>query len=871
MSSVRTLPIRVAPIAGEALDSWLEAIAHRTNTMHDDLLSAVGLSASRGMGISTWMIEPAASEIQSLSAATSLRADLLESMVLRHYSERALRISPDGRTLSRTFPWGRGRGSRFCPKCLEGTGGRWQLSWRLGWAFACTVHNCLLADACPECGVVQRLRTHIGDVVPQPGRCAHPARDAVGRAPERCGADLTTVSTAVFDTEHPVVRAQETINAVIESETAAFGVYRLHPQPRIDVLSDIRAVAGRILAYATTEDLKAAITPDLLVAHQSADERPSRRYAPAQTDAKPGLAAPARAATAAVGAVGAMDVLNRNDVCAAGDSLRWLISASRDRGSAVSATNIAWGKNTTPVLSAVQLAALGPLLKPSDQLRHRVGTALPNRPTADKRRAEVLAQGLPTMLWRAWSLRMAIPDSHQRQLRPALSSALLLVNSRLTLDEAATMIDSPLDGHAVSRVLQLLEKQAQWEGLRLALIRMAGCLADCHIPIDYHRRRQLDYTELLPDKVWTQICRDTGTPGVRSIRARIARCLLFERLSGRPASASSMFPDSNAFRTQVADFPRYMTTELVQALEVHAQEFLADQGVAGEPSVWEPPAAVLNGLDLPGDDPGRVRIDDLHGALTTEGIKLGAIAKSLDTSRDTVRYLLEIHPAPPPVRSETTPYNRAYVTAKAALPRERLLELYEHRQMSLLDIAESVGVSRQVIGRIASDYDLALREPGLKARTIIERDWLHDQYVIKRRTLPDIAKETGMSTANMARWAKTHGIPLRARGGPSHGSALGAAEDAANAPELLRPALAGVGGRERLERFVAASRFSTLTAAAEKMGIHQFTLVNQINRIERELAMKLFVRAERGRPMQLTDDGERVVDAVQAYKSRGRK
>ena len=128
-----------------------------------------------------------------------------------------------------------------------------------------------------------------------------------------------------------------------------------------------------------------------------------------------------------------------------------------------------------------------------------------------------------------------------------------------------------------------------------------------------------------------------------------------------------------------------------------------------------------------------------------------------------------------------------------------------------------------------------------------------------------------MSTANMARWAKTHGIPLRARGGASHSSALGAADDAANAPELLRPALAGVGGRERLERFVAASRFSTLTAAAEKLGIHQFTLVNQINRIERELALKLFIRAERGRPMQLTDDGERVVDAVRAYKPRGRK
>ena len=42
---VRTLPIRVAPIEGEALDSWLEAIAHRTHTAFGDVLSAVALDS----------------------------------------------------------------------------------------------------------------------------------------------------------------------------------------------------------------------------------------------------------------------------------------------------------------------------------------------------------------------------------------------------------------------------------------------------------------------------------------------------------------------------------------------------------------------------------------------------------------------------------------------------------------------------------------------------------------------------------------------------------------------------------------------------------------------------------------------------------
>ena len=48
MNTVRTFPIRMIPIEDEALDSWLEAIAHRTHTAFGDLLAAVGLSAYHG-------------------------------------------------------------------------------------------------------------------------------------------------------------------------------------------------------------------------------------------------------------------------------------------------------------------------------------------------------------------------------------------------------------------------------------------------------------------------------------------------------------------------------------------------------------------------------------------------------------------------------------------------------------------------------------------------------------------------------------------------------------------------------------------------------------------------------------------------------
>lgn len=345
------------------------------------------------------------------------------------------------------------------------------------------------------------------------------------------------------------------------------------------------------------------IPEDLVRIYRATAEPSESRSGPARTDTKPGLAAPARAATAAVGVVAAVKALNRPDVASAGAALRWLVTSSRERGAAVHATNVGWGKHTSPVLTGPQLAALGPMLNPSDQLRYRIGTPVPHHPVPGAARTAILAQRLPSMLWPTWSLPLAIPGCHQWQLRLALSAVLPLVDSRLNLDEAARVIGNPIDGHAVSRVLQLLEKQDQWRSIRAALIRMADYLADNDVPIDYQRRRRADYTMLLPDKVWAQICRDTATPGPQPVRARIARCFLFERLSGQPATASPSALDDSAFRTKTADFSRHLTPELAQALNEHADEFLADQGIDGEPVTWQPPKGVLDGLDLPDPTP----------------------------------------------------------------------------------------------------------------------------------------------------------------------------------------------------------------------------------------------------------------------------
>jgi TniQ len=94
MDAFRTLPIRLTPVAGEALDSWLEGIAYRSHTAFGDVLSAVGLTSTsyQKKGISSWMVQLTEHEAELASIATGVPVAVLNSMTLGHYSERALKI-----------------------------------------------------------------------------------------------------------------------------------------------------------------------------------------------------------------------------------------------------------------------------------------------------------------------------------------------------------------------------------------------------------------------------------------------------------------------------------------------------------------------------------------------------------------------------------------------------------------------------------------------------------------------------------------------------------------------------------------------------------------------------------------------------------
>ena len=155
--------------------------------------------------------------------------------------------------------------SRFCPTCLAETGGRWQLWWRLRWAFACPIHQCLLADTCPCCDRWQRIGPHPHGLVPTPARCSRKADNAYGRDLRRCGADLSAAPTRRYLRDSAVLEVQSTI----------LGAYRR----RVCRLRHLRARPG--LGYSTHRRPVGPGRPDTALRPHRRSRRPPTHRPPA--------------------------------------------------------------------------------------------------------------------------------------------------------------------------------------------------------------------------------------------------------------------------------------------------------------------------------------------------------------------------------------------------------------------------------------------------------------------------------------------------------------------------------------------------------------------------------------------------------------
>lgn len=761
---VRSIPIRPDPIDGEALDSWLETLGHRLSTAWGDVVEAVGLLAPDGRRDTSWLMRLTTDQAATITAATGVAATQLHAMTLSRYDGSGIRLVPGGTVMDRTFPWGRSRFSRYCPSCLRANDGRWQLFWRLGWAFVCETHRCLLLDECPTCLQRQREKSIPADLVANPGHCMNLGTGATGRTRIRCNADLSETPTRAFADGHPVLKAQQLIKQLIQTGHSQLAIYADREPPSTGILADVRALANRILGHASPADLQQILPGDLLEAHQGVHSGHRTVDATPGRTTKPGLYAPAHAATAAAGATAALTILTSEDIESAANQMRWLVTSGRDQGRAVTATTLTtWGRGTTATLTGIQLTALAPLLKPSDQLRHRIGCELPVVPKRGDRRAATISAKTPHVLWNSWSLRLCPPHMNLQNLAGALSCAIRLVGTRTSVNAAAAAA-SYSGGRSLSYILQCLEKNRFWEGTRAAIIRFTDYLHTHDIPINYQRRRDLDYTTLLTAGAWHQICPDTGTAIGSVRRSDIARCYLYVMLTGNPVDRAPWFSRTNKFISCLTWFPAQLTPELSAGLDTEAHVFLKRHNIS-EPVSWNPPPSVLDGLELAGTNPESLDIATLH-ALVRQTTQLGQIAEQLNTTVETVRYALTSHPAPRGPLDRDQKRVRGLLASELceALPRDTLHALYVERELSFRQIAASYGVERKALTRLAKHYGIEPRAANRpRVHEPVDSSWLYTEYVTNTRTLRDLADEKGMSATNMARWAKTHQIERRGR------------------------------------------------------------------------------------------------------------
>ncbi|MET8331557.1 TniQ family protein [Streptomyces sp. NPDC005181] len=168
------IPIWVPPLPGEALDSWIACYAARLRVSTSDFLTTLGLQGSRPARMAN---ELTSGEADALSLATGLGRAELVAMTLQPFDGLAVTISCGQHRRLGQPPWWRriGARSRYCPRCLDDTAGRWPLEWRLPWIYACRHHHVLLLEVCPACGNPPLAHSPSYRGRPAtPGLCAHP-------------------------------------------------------------------------------------------------------------------------------------------------------------------------------------------------------------------------------------------------------------------------------------------------------------------------------------------------------------------------------------------------------------------------------------------------------------------------------------------------------------------------------------------------------------------------------------------------------------------------------------------------------------------------------------------------------------------------
>lgn len=854
-SDLRTLPIRLVPLPGEALDSWLEALAHRSMVDIREILMSLGLHRRHGDAIPDHTLFLQQREAEQAAAVSGVPVDLLHTMTLRQYDGYAVVFHTERRSVNRMQLWGRS-GSRFCPECLREQDGRWQVRWRLPWSFACVRHQTLLAHACHVCG----RRTRYGRVTLYRALPPHQCSTSLERSGPFCQADLTLTPTSLIPDGSPVLAAQKWINGLlsqIESRSPGIG-----PALRL-AFNDLRALAGWTLRAARPGDFQ-----DL--GHHI--EQACQEYS------GDGQFSPASAAVTAGALTRAVPFLQHGSSPDNIAAIRSLIERDGERLDLMPPGDIhkRWKAHSSGLQQLIW-RAMDPRLDTVERLRYRSCTSRPCPPQKDAPHVDARVARIPQLLWRGWTAGLMPPTGvrHADKFRAALSVALLLPGwSKRRFDPLIGMLHRhrQLDIHYT---LAELTRQGH-DSVFAALCEIAEYLDTHRVPIDYERRRRLVGRGLLSADAWMTICADAGIHPGHDTRLLSVRRYLCQRITGndlRQAPAPLQI-NTNAEAAALAVIPFRITAALLRALDNYASSYLRDLGI-DEPLTWEPPADLTAGLSLPGQP---VDVQQAHRLICIDDQTPAAAAEQMGVTLESLRHCFEQYPPDVPWPSSgrgswvdpskpIAPRSRlaaaqARQRAQKVLTNEFLQREYTDAGKPITKIAAETGLSNALISeRLGQAGLLASREPS-HAKPIDEQ-WLRDQYIRHARSLVSIAAELGTSATRVGRHARAMGIELRPRGGHHVVSSA----EIAVLPSFLRPAMTDRRCWDRLKRYRQAMEHRTITEAAHHLGTRQAILSNQIARLEKDLNAQLYIRPHRGESLRPTPAGQILLQALAAVAS----
>lgn len=227
---LRSPCIIAVPVAGEAVDSWLDRCAA---AMGIDLVSLVACVSPQRDGHRV-MIDVGHGDLGDLATQADhgpIRVrDCLRSLQQSWTTSRAAPYRTQSSAETGPAPWVLMRHSRCCPECLREDQGAWQLSWRWATSGVCVRHRLLLSDTCDLCNLPHRYDatgrgvSAWGGLVPIPGTCANPRWVSGGRV--RCGRDLRRLAPESAAGWPELLAAQARVDLMVEralqsSRTAA--------------------------------------------------------------------------------------------------------------------------------------------------------------------------------------------------------------------------------------------------------------------------------------------------------------------------------------------------------------------------------------------------------------------------------------------------------------------------------------------------------------------------------------------------------------------------------------------------------------------------------------------------------------------------